>query len=227
MGQRGRRPGDTLPLRPSLRAHYSASVTGDTEVRHRRAPRLSAFDYRTPNAYFVTICTLLRQPLFGSAVDGRIELNGLGEVVENTWLEIPRHFPQCEIDEFVVMPDHFHGVLAIVRDVFEPPPARHASRLRAQDGVEAGSLSAIVGAFKSAVTRRVNAMRGTRGGLVWQEGFYDRIVRSDRELDAIRLCISRTTRGSGQKGPKTTPRTSNRKRKIRSGEACLASTNRN
>ncbi len=80
----------------------------------RRSIRLRGYDYAQPGAYFVTICTYRRQPLFGEVVDGEMRLNAAGRVARRCWLEIPQHFPHVQLDEFVIMPNHVHGILVIV-----------------------------------------------------------------------------------------------------------------
>ena len=89
----------------------------DPKRHHRRSIRLKGYDYTQPGAYFVTTCTHNREPLFGRVVDGEMVLNALGEIVWACWREIPIHFPHVELDAFVVMPNHVHGIIWIVDDV--------------------------------------------------------------------------------------------------------------
>ncbi len=166
--------------------------------RRRRSIRLKGWDYRTPAAYFVTICTHDRAPLFGRVVDGDMVLNAFGEIVWACWREIPEHFPHVELDAFVVMPNHVHGIIFIVDVVGSLHAgathvgATHASPLRgdAPRGPASGSLGAIVGSFKSAVTQRINALRNTPGAPVWQRNYYEHIIRTERALNAIRRYIA-------------------------------------
>ena len=80
---------------------------------HRHSLRLKDFDYSQTGAYFLTLCTQKRACLFGDVVDGEMRLNDAGRVVEQCWLEIPNHFPRLDLDAFVVMPNHVHGILVI------------------------------------------------------------------------------------------------------------------
>jgi putative transposase len=80
---------------------------------HRQSIRLKGYDYRRSGYYFITICVVDRSSLFGRIVNRRLELNPLGELVGNIWQGLPRSFPGLEIDEFVVMPNHFHGILRL------------------------------------------------------------------------------------------------------------------
>jgi REP element-mobilizing transposase RayT len=144
----------------------------DPVRHHRRSMRLPAYDYRSAGAYFVTICTYERELLFEDPV--------LRRVAERLWQRIPRHFPHVRLDEWVIMPNHIHGILVIVGD----PLPRRAS------GVEAGSLGAIVGNFKSVAARRINRLRGTPGMPVWQRNYYEHVVRDEGTLKAIRQYIA-------------------------------------
>ncbi|MCS6804883.1 MAG: transposase [Blastocatellia bacterium] len=80
---------------------------------NRRSIRLKGYDYAQPGAYFITICTHDRACLFGDVVDGKMRLNAMGQMVQQCWQEIPCHFPHVELDAFVVMPNHIHGILVI------------------------------------------------------------------------------------------------------------------
>ncbi|MEA5576613.1 transposase [Anabaena sp. UHCC 0451] len=83
------------------------------DIHHRRSMRLKGYDYSQQGAYFVTICTHQRNCLFGEIVDGEMKLNTNGEIARGSWLSIPRHFQNVELDEFVIMPNHLHGILII------------------------------------------------------------------------------------------------------------------
>jgi len=85
-------------------------------IHHRRSIRLQGYDYTQPGVYFITICTHSRQCLFGEVVDGKMRLNALGNVARQCWLAIPEHFPHTALDEFIIMPNHVHGIIWIVDD---------------------------------------------------------------------------------------------------------------
>ena len=85
----------------------------NSNIHHRRSIRLKRYDYTQRGAYFVTICTHQRNCLFGEIVDGEIKLNTNGEIARGSWLSIPRHFKNVELDEFVIMPNHLHGIIII------------------------------------------------------------------------------------------------------------------
>ena len=117
----------------------------------RRSIRLSRFYYARQGAYFVTLCTRNRACLFGDIHNGEIRLNDTGQLANKIWNEIPTHFPHVEIDASVIMPNHLHGVI-VIPDA--PVGATHASPL--PSGPPKRSLGAIIGAYKSAVSRHAN-----------------------------------------------------------------------
>jgi putative transposase len=167
---------------------------------HRQSIRLEHYDYSSNGAYFVTICTAQRFHLFGEISDTTMRLNEFGQIAQNCWLELPNHFPQILLDEFVVMPNHVHGIVLIQSEQAVVPVGarrpcpkvrfmvkRHALPLppRAAFGqLPKGSLGAIVGSFKSVVTKRINQARGAAGESLWQRNYYDRIIRSEEQLMA-------------------------------------------
>ena len=161
---------------------------------HRRSIRLKGYDYTRAGAYFVTICTKDRACLFGDVADGVMRLNQMGHIVRQCWLAIPDHFPHVLLDEFVVMPNHVHGILVIMptHDV----GATHASPLQNDDtptrprGPQPRSVASIVGSFKSAAAKRINEHRGTPGAPIWQRNYYEHIIRDDESLNLIRNYIA-------------------------------------
>jgi putative transposase len=138
----------------------------------RHSPRMKGYDYTHPGAYFVTVCTWHRENSFGDIVENKMILNDNGLIVKNTWLDLERLFPQVELSEFVVMPDHFHGVLCIVDELDK----MHLPNL---------GLPEIMRRFKSNSARRINLIQRTRSLPVWQRGYYDRIIRSEFEFERI------------------------------------------
>ena len=158
----------------------------------RRSIRLASFDYRTPGAYYITIVAHDRQPLLGTIVDGMTALSALGHVVDGEWRRTATQRDNVELDQYVVMPDHLHALLWILPDGREddsdptnPVPAQG----RRFGVMPKDSLSSIVRSFKSAATRTVNAERGTPSATFWQRGFFERVVRNERELDLVRRYI--------------------------------------
>jgi len=165
----------------------------DPSRHHRRSIRLKGYDYTRPGAYFITICTHERAHLFGAVVEGKMQLNDAGRIAEQCWRDIPVHFPHVQLDAFVIMPNHVHGVLWIVAHDGARVGATHASPLRNAPipprGPVPQSIGAIIGQFKSAVTRQINALRNAPGAPVWQRNYYEHIIRNEQALNAIRRYI--------------------------------------
>jgi len=177
----------------------------DAEYRfHRRSIRLPGYDYAQDGAYFVTICTQERLCVFGQIDNGQILMHDPGRIAYDCLRAIPGHFPSVVLDEFVVMPNHVHFVVVLGRrgeaclalnsttnsnTGGDDIRATHASPLQTNvesPGPRSGSIGAIVGSYKSAVTKQINELRGTLGARLWQRNYYERIIRSDAELNRIR-----------------------------------------
>jgi REP element-mobilizing transposase RayT len=149
----------------------------------RRSIRLKEYDYADPGAYFVTICVSGKRFLFGRLVRGQVVLNEYGQAVQACWLGLPDHYLNMELDAFVVMPNHVHGIFIItdVRAGLRPARKGAASKRPA--------LPEIVRAFKAFCSRRINEMRGTRGARVWQRNYYEHVIRDEQSLNRVREYI--------------------------------------
>ncbi len=164
----------------------------DYPVRHhRRSIRLADYDYSAEGGYYITIVTQRRACLFGEVVNGEIRLNDFGKIVWEEWFETEKLRPNIELleDEFVVMPNHVHGIIWI-----ENVTGRGAARCAPTGGqygvMIPNSLSTIVRAFKSAVTKRINILRNTPGAPVWQRNYYEHIINSEKDYYNIANYIS-------------------------------------
>jgi len=186
----------------------------------RRSLRLRDYDYAASGAYFVTVCTQHRVCLFGDVVNNTVWLNEYGDIVLACWDDIPAHFTHVDLDAFVVMPNHVHGIIVLTDRMqttpfIHVPPvspgAQHAAPFPVsrtpRPHVQPGSLGAIVRAFKSAVTQRINALR--RGGTgaaccaptststiltssaspIWQRNYYEHVIRNEAALHRLREYI--------------------------------------
>lgn len=166
-------------------------MTYDPERHHRRSIRLRGYDYAQAGAYFVTICSDERRCLFGRVADEEMRLSAVGRIVEEEWLRTGALRTNVDLDAYVVMPNHMHGIVLIVDDAADDAgTARRAPTSERFGQPVAGSLGTIVRAFKSAVTRRANQVRGTPGATVWQSSFYEHVVRNDRQLDHFRRYVA-------------------------------------
>jgi REP element-mobilizing transposase RayT len=142
--------------------------------------RLPAWDYRWAGVYGVTLCTQVRQPWFGTVVGDSVDLSRLGQIVAREWQRIPVARPFITLDEWIVMPDHLHGIL-IFGEIPDAEGSRDPSRLLAN------SLGAVMGQFKSKCTKEIWG-KGHRG-FAWQERFFDQIVWNEKMLHRLRLYI--------------------------------------
>jgi len=165
-------------------------VPCDPDIHQRRSIRLATWNYHDSGAYFVTICTHNRLELFGRCAGGELVLSCFGKIVEDAWRAIPEHCPTAATDEFIVMPNHVHGILSIAGT--PAVGACHDAPLRpdtpSRSVLSSGSLGAIVLQFKSAAAKRINELRGTLGAPVWQCNYHERILR-ERELNPARQYI--------------------------------------
>ena len=139
--------------------------------------RLINWDYKTPWWYFVTINTNNHQEYFGAVKNGKVIINDIGKIVNEYWLEIPKHYTSVELDYFVIMPNHIHGII-IINNV----ETGHAPSLQ----LKRPSLGNIVGSYKSAVTKWCNKNEIL---FKWQSRYFERIIRNEPELYKIRKYI--------------------------------------
>lgn len=148
-------------------------MTYNPNLHHRRSIRLAGYDYSQAGAYFITICTHDRACILGEIIDGAMIHNEFGDIVTSHWQDLSEHHHNLELDESIVMPNHFHCII-ILRQVspeFTTP------------------ISEIVRGFKTFSARQINKMRNCKGIPVWQRNYYERIIRSETELNNIRNYI--------------------------------------
>jgi REP element-mobilizing transposase RayT len=156
------------------------------ENHPRRSIRLPGFDYSAPGAYFITINVRSREPLLGECTNQGVCLNDLGVIVEKTWITTTKFFP-IELDEYSIMPDHFHALVWFLEHKNEPKlPVEGVQIIH---GTQPRSLQALMQNFKSVTTRRINQMRKSPGMQVWQRNYYEHVTRDDRDLENIRQYI--------------------------------------
>lgn len=178
------------------------------QIHHRRSIRLKEYDYGQPGAYFVTICTHKKQCWFGEIHNSRMCLNQFGKIVAQEWLRTAEIRPEVVLDEWIIMPNHVHGIIAIGRNSqekgtqvgkkeqidegmqvadFQEKRAHVGAPLRVGRGRK--SLSSIVAGFKSVTTKRVNILREMPGIPLWQRNYYESVVRDRFHLERIRNYI--------------------------------------
>jgi putative transposase len=156
-------------------------MPANSDLPVRRPTRRQDFDYSTAAIYFVTICTQNRRDLFGAIETARMQPNQFGRLVQEASFELPDHYARLTLDAFTLMPNHVHGVLALVDPV--------GAGLRPARAANHHGLSEIVGVFKSFSSRRIAELDGSLRGKVWQRSFYDHIIRNAQDLKNVRRYI--------------------------------------
>ena len=168
----------------------------DPEKHHRRSIRLKGYDYSQPGAYFITICTHQRQCLFGEIIDGEMSLNEYGVIVRSHWLRLPQYYSNLKLDEFVVMPNHLHGILILSNASIEASSSAvspnklliHPPEFVTKPAPKPG-VSEIVRGFKTFSSRRINQKRKAPNTPVWQRTYYDRIIHNSIAFQATQNYI--------------------------------------
>ncbi|MDO9011936.1 MAG: hypothetical protein Q7U78_09045 [Gallionella sp.] len=143
------------------------------DIHHRRSIRLRGYDYSQAGMYFITICTHDRLPLFGKIVDEKMMPNEMGIMAEKYWCAIPDHFPWAMLDEFIVMPNHVHGIITIGANHVG---ANNHLPLQPKHGTSR-TIGSIVRGFKIGVTKWFRA--NTDVHVVWQHNYYEHIIRDE------------------------------------------------
>lgn len=163
----------------------------DPEKHHRQSIRLRNYDYSQPGCYFLTICTHKKQCWFGEIQNDRMCLNQIGKIVAEEWLNTPQIRLNFQLDQWVIMPNHLHGIVIINKHILglgegdiDILGARNAPLRQ-----EPNSISSFVAGFKSAVTKRINLLRNNRDVPLWQRNYYESIIRDEQSLIAIREYI--------------------------------------
>jgi len=159
---------------------------------HRRSLRLKGYDYSQAGAYFVTICAHGKECLFGEIENGVMRLNEYGEIVVSEWIRSTGVRSEIECGEFVVMPNHFHGIVHITGAYGNTPchddtPHHGPQRAYCHTPLRSPShnVGAMVRGFKSAASRHINKIRNTPGAPVWQRNYYEHVIRNDADYNRI------------------------------------------
>ncbi len=193
-------------------------MTYDPNKHQRRSIRLPGYDYDQPGVYFLTVCTEGHVCLFGRVVGEAMEWNDAGRAVERCWREIPAHFPHVTLDEFIVMPNHVHGILIIadsnddpivgannhspVQIGPQPHVVAHGPTIRANDYSPlpapdhpspwprgtSKTIGSVIRGFKIGVAKWMRENTHSRD--IWQRNYFEHIIRNDVALNRIRQYIT-------------------------------------
>lgn len=162
--------------------------------KDKKQYRYKGYDYSQEGLYFVTICTVNRDLFFGNIFKGEMRLSEIGAIAEKYWREIPKHFPFVSLDEFVIMPNHVHGIIEINNagdNVFSSSMRTNGTQnlvfLREREyqnkfGPQSKNLSSIIRGFKIGVKKfcTINNIL-----FDWQPRFHDRIIRDEKEYNNV------------------------------------------
>ncbi|MBL1202730.1 MAG: transposase [Nostoc sp. GBBB01] len=166
------------------------------QIHDRNSTRLRGYDYSSAGFYFVTICTYKRHCLFGEIVNEEMVLNEYGKIVAEEWIESSEIRQEIELDEWIVMPNHFHTIIAITHqppgclpDTSNNSPQTNDNSQRIIPPMKPRSLSSAIAGFKCATTSRINTIRNAPGTPVWQRNYYEHIIRNQFSLEKIRQYI--------------------------------------
>jgi len=140
----------------------------------RRSIRLKDYDYSQEGAYFVTICTQKHKPLLGEIRNAEMVLNEYGKIVAECWQWLSKQYRHVALDEWVVMPNHMHGIVIICRGGSRTAPTENYK-----------PLGRLIGAFKTTSTKRINVLQSTSGNRVWQRNYYEHVIRNEDDLNEI------------------------------------------
>jgi putative transposase len=155
--------------------------------RSRRSIRLKSYDYSADGAYFITICVRHRECLLGKINDGQMILNQYGAIVRDVWEGLADLVSDIEIDEYVIMPNHFHAIISIDKS----PESTEVCKNLDIDDIKTRRkmiLPKAVGRFKMLTAKAINQSREIEGSF-WQRNYYERVIRSEEDCQIIRQYI--------------------------------------
>ncbi|MFN6224118.1 MAG: transposase [Dolichospermum sp.] len=179
-------------------------MTYNPDIHKRQSIRLKGYDYSQSGLYFITICCYQRECLFGNIMNSQIILNNFGQLIKEEWLKSAEIRKEIEFDDFVIMPNHFHGIVIINQEInsdfmkndvdFQDnnvgahgrSPLQQIQSSRPKISMKPKSISSLIAGFKSATTKKINIIRNTPQNPVWQRNYYDHIIRNDESLARIR-----------------------------------------
>jgi REP element-mobilizing transposase RayT len=164
------------------------TVKYNPEKHHRSSIRLNGYNYAQSGWYFVTICTKDKDYVLGKIIDSKMKLNEKGNIIKKWWYQIPIEYPHIKLDEFIIMPNHFHGILNIIGqngrgEVTTPLHISHDKQKMKP------TLGQIIAYFKYQTTKNINQVNHSPGIKFWQRNYWERIIRDEQELYRIRKYI--------------------------------------
>jgi REP element-mobilizing transposase RayT len=179
-------------------------MTYNPDIHKRQSIRLKGYDYSQSGLYFITICCYQRECFFGNIINSQMILNNFGQLIKEEWLKSAEIRKEIELDDFVIMPNHFHGIVIINQEInsdfmkndvdFQDnnvgangrSPLQQIQSSPPKISMKPKSISSLIAGFKSATTKKINVIRNTHQNPVWQRNYYDHIIRNDESLARIR-----------------------------------------
>ena len=155
--------------------------------------RLKNWDYSANGYYYITICTKDRIHYFGNIINDEMILSKIGNMAYKYWQEIPNHFPFVRLDEFIIMPNHVHGIVVIKNDTcnvetLQCNVSTDTDNFHSKISPKSKSLSTIIRSYKSICTKTINKSKNEIF-FAWQPRFYDHIIKNEKELENMRNYI--------------------------------------
>lgn len=146
----------------------------------RKQIRLRNYDYSSNGWYFITICTSNKTCYFGHISSNKMHYSSIGLLALKYWIEIPKHYPYVKLGKYVIMPNHVHGIIGIFK---ERNDKHHSSSINTSLSPSRGSISRIIGSYKSSVSRWCNKNGHDYFG--WHYRFHDHIIRNSQDYQRI------------------------------------------
>ena len=168
-------------------------------MKRKNSLRLESYNYSDLGAYFITICSDKREEIFGKIENGLMLLNGIGKIINDSWYQIPENYENVKLDNFVIMPNHIHGIIWIVGAIHESPKVKRTIHESPKDNPSQNNgvirelplrierrkmlISKIIGRFKMNSSKLINDIHNSKGTHVWQRSYYDHIIRNEEDLN--------------------------------------------
>ncbi|MFZ2537846.1 MAG: transposase [Oscillospiraceae bacterium] len=166
-------------------------INYNPDIHHRQSIRLKNYNYSKNGFYYVTICTENREHLFGEIIDGKIKLNTAGEMIEQIYLGLKQEIYDIQLDKYVLMPNHFHGIIIVGADSISAHNENGTNSNRADiESAPTTTLATIIQSFKRSTT--IKYIDGVKKGAyppfnkrIWQRNYYDHIIRNEQDYQRI------------------------------------------
>ena len=148
------------------------------QIHHRRSIRLHKYDYSQAGAYFITICCRNKESHFGTIQNQIMTLNQMGQIAYNEWIKTSELRSHIELDTFIIMPNHIHGIIIINNNA-----KRNLSNNTSFDNCQSNTIGAIIRGYKSSVSKQIKMLNNIEN--LWQRNYYEHIIRDEQSYQTI------------------------------------------